>query len=72
MIGRSSIPCAGVGVINQGPALSPGMHFGPYEGEVTTKENAMASDFSWEVSANESTFCHATWQHHAVTNGAKY
>ncbi|MED6290535.1 hypothetical protein CHARACLAT_014100 [Characodon lateralis] len=50
MIGRSSIPSAGVGVINQGPGLSPGMHFGPYEGNVTTKENAMTSDFSWEVS----------------------
>ncbi|XP_054454968.1 histone-lysine N-methyltransferase PRDM9-like [Anoplopoma fimbria] len=49
MIGRSSIPNAGVGVINHGPEVSPGMHFGPYEGEVTTRENAMASDFSWEI-----------------------
>ncbi|XP_075950169.1 histone-lysine N-methyltransferase PRDM9-like [Anarhichas minor] len=49
MIGRSSIPNAGVGVINHGPTVSPGMHFGPYEGEVTTRENAMASDFSWEI-----------------------
>ncbi|XP_038591934.1 histone-lysine N-methyltransferase PRDM9-like [Micropterus salmoides] len=49
MIGRSSIPSAGVGVVNHGPVVSPGMHFGPYEGEVTTRENAMASDFSWEI-----------------------
>lgn len=49
MIGRSSIPSAGVGVINHGPMVSPGMHFGPYEGEMTTRENAMASDFSWEI-----------------------
>ncbi|XP_041818336.1 histone-lysine N-methyltransferase PRDM9-like [Chelmon rostratus] len=49
MIGRSSIPSAGVGVVNHGPTVSPGMHFGPYEGEVTTRENAMASDFSWEI-----------------------
>ncbi|KAI3365077.1 hypothetical protein L3Q82_010191, partial [Scortum barcoo] len=49
MIGRSSIPSAGVGVINHGPAVSPGMHYGPYEGEVTTRENAMASLFSWEI-----------------------
>lgn len=47
MIGRSSIPHAGIGVINHGPLVSPGMHFGPYEGEVTTRENA--SDFSWEI-----------------------
>ncbi|MEQ2158491.1 hypothetical protein GOODEAATRI_012874 [Goodea atripinnis] len=53
MIGRSSIPSAGVGVINQGPGLSPGMHFGPYEGNVTTKENAMTSDFSWEIHKGE-------------------
>ncbi|KAM9336325.1 histone-lysine N-methyltransferase PRDM9 [Symphorus nematophorus] len=49
MIGRSSIPGAGVGVVNHGPAVSPGMHFGPYEGEVTTRENAVASNFSWEI-----------------------
>ncbi|XP_023127069.2 histone-lysine N-methyltransferase PRDM9-like isoform X1 [Amphiprion ocellaris] len=49
MIGRSSIPCAGVGVINHGPIVSPGMHFGPYEGEMTTRENAMSSGFSWEI-----------------------
>uniref|UniRef100_A0A8D3A6Z4 C2H2-type domain-containing protein n=1 Tax=Scophthalmus maximus TaxID=52904 RepID=A0A8D3A6Z4_SCOMX len=47
-IGRSSIPGAGVGVINHGPMVSPGMHFGPYEGEATTSEDALASDFSWE------------------------
>ncbi|KAM4623996.1 histone-lysine N-methyltransferase PRDM9 isoform 1-T3 [Polymixia lowei] len=49
MIGRSSIPNAGLGVMNYGPPVSPGMHFGPYEGEVTTRENAMANDFSWEI-----------------------
>ncbi|XP_071318149.1 histone-lysine N-methyltransferase PRDM9 [Trachinotus anak] len=49
MIGRSSIPKAGIGVISHGPIVSPGMHFGPYEGEVTTSENAMSSDFSWEI-----------------------
>ena len=51
-IGRSSIPTAGVGVINHGQVLSPGMHFGPFEGEETTREKAMASDFSWEVSSD--------------------
>lgn len=49
VIGRSSIPGAGVGVINYGLVVSPGMHFGPYEGEVITRENALESDFSWEV-----------------------
>ncbi|TNN84877.1 Histone-lysine N-methyltransferase PRDM9 [Liparis tanakae] len=49
MVGRSSVPNAGVGVINHGPTVSPGMHFGPYEGDVATREDAMASDFSWEI-----------------------
>ncbi|XP_058476806.1 histone-lysine N-methyltransferase PRDM9 [Solea solea] len=53
MIGRSSIPRAGIGVINHGPTVCPGMHFGPYEGEVTTRENAMSSDFSWEINKGE-------------------
>lgn len=50
MVGRSSIPGAGVGVLNHGPPVSPGMHFGPCEGELTTLEKAVASDYSWEVS----------------------
>lgn len=49
MVGRSSIPNAGVGVINHGQTVSPGMHFGPYEGEESTRENAAASEFSWEI-----------------------
>ncbi|XP_017289035.1 histone-lysine N-methyltransferase PRDM9 [Kryptolebias marmoratus] len=53
MIGRSSIPGAGVGVINFGPVLSPGMHFGPFEGELITRENALTSDFSWELYQGE-------------------
>ncbi|XP_028263696.1 histone-lysine N-methyltransferase PRDM9-like [Parambassis ranga] len=48
-VGRSSIPSAGIGVLNHGPTVSPGMHFGPMEGEVTTREAAMSSDFSWEI-----------------------
>ena len=54
MIGRSSIPGAGLGVMNQGPTVSPGMHFGPYEGEVITDEEAVNSDYSWEVSVETS------------------
>ncbi|KAJ3608211.1 hypothetical protein NHX12_025261 [Muraenolepis orangiensis] len=50
MIGRSSIPNTGLGVMNQGPAVTPGMHFGPYEGEATTRDDAVASRFSWEAS----------------------
>jgi len=53
MIGRSSVPDAGLGVMNQGPAVTPGMHFGPVEGEATSREEAMASRCSWEVKLGE-------------------
>ncbi|XP_077595050.1 histone-lysine N-methyltransferase PRDM9-like isoform X1 [Stigmatopora nigra] len=49
VVGRSSIPGAGVGVINHGAELAPGMHFGPFEGEETSMEDAIASDYSWEI-----------------------
>ncbi|XP_068610777.1 histone-lysine N-methyltransferase PRDM9-like [Brachionichthys hirsutus] len=48
-VGRSSIPSAGVGVINHGPVVPLGTHFGPYEGEVASMEDSMTSDFSWEI-----------------------
>lgn len=56
MIGRSSIPNAGIGVINHGPVLSPGMHFGPFEGEFTTRKLAMSSNFSWEIYKGENEY----------------
>ncbi|XP_026171119.1 histone-lysine N-methyltransferase PRDM9 [Mastacembelus armatus] len=67
MIGRSSIPSAGVGVINHGLTVFPGMHFGPYEGEVITCENAMSSDFSWEIykGTDEYEYIDATRESHS-------
>lgn len=63
MIGRSSIPNAGIGVINHGPTLSPGMHFGPYEGEIVANKDAVLSDFSWEINKGE--------EGHEFIDGAK-
>lgn len=50
MVGRSSIPGAGLGVFNQGQVVPVGMHFGPFEGEVTSREKAIESSYSWVVS----------------------
>ncbi|XP_061086203.1 histone-lysine N-methyltransferase PRDM9 isoform X2 [Conger conger] len=49
VIGRSSIPGAGLGVFNQGQLVPVGMHFGPFEGEVTSKEKAIESSYSWVI-----------------------
>ncbi len=52
VIGRSSISNAGLGIFNQGQTVPLGMHFGPFDGEVTSEEKALDSAFSWVVSVN--------------------
>ncbi|KAI4898381.1 hypothetical protein NFI96_010198 [Prochilodus magdalenae] len=49
VIGRSTSPGAGLGVFNQGRVISPGMHFGPLDGEVTSWEKALESANSWVI-----------------------
>eukprot|EP00066_Takifugu_rubripes_P011747 XP_011601013.1 PREDICTED: histone-lysine N-methyltransferase PRDM9-like isoform X1 [Takifugu rubripes] len=72
VIGRSSIPNAGVGVLNNGPVVSPGMHFGPYEGEVTAKENALTSHFSWEIYKGEDTYEYIDGVRESHSNWMRY
>ncbi|XP_048876108.1 zinc finger protein 345-like isoform X1 [Brienomyrus brachyistius] len=45
----SSIPGAGQGVFSQGQTVPRGVHYGPYEGEVMDKEQAIDSGYSWVV-----------------------
>ncbi|KAM9838056.1 histone-lysine N-methyltransferase PRDM9 [Aulostomus maculatus] len=72
MIGRSSIPDAGVGVINHGPVVSPGMHFGPFEGEETTMENAVASDLSWEIYKGKDDYEYIDAARESLSNWMRY
>ncbi|GAA6091971.1 probable histone-lysine N-methyltransferase PRDM7, partial [Tachysurus ichikawai] len=39
-----------LGVFNKGETIPLGAHFGPYEGDLVDKEEAMNSDYSWVVS----------------------
>ncbi|KAL8219696.1 UNVERIFIED_CONTAM: hypothetical protein K2H54_031326 [Gekko kuhli] len=48
-IGPSGIPKAGLGVWNEGEVLPAGIHFGPYEGEMTEEDEAANSGYSWLV-----------------------
>ncbi|XP_058232226.1 histone-lysine N-methyltransferase PRDM9-like isoform X2 [Hemibagrus wyckioides] len=43
----SAIPNAGLGVFNKGETVPVGTHFGPYEGEVVDREEAINSGYSW-------------------------
>ncbi|XP_069044123.1 histone-lysine N-methyltransferase PRDM9-like isoform X2 [Lepisosteus oculatus] len=45
----SSIPGAGLGVFNVDSLVPRGAHYGPYEGEPTSKEEAMLSGYSWMI-----------------------
>ncbi|KAL0983784.1 hypothetical protein UPYG_G00132770 [Umbra pygmaea] len=67
VVGRSSISGAGLGVLNQGPALPPGMHFGPFEGEECTRDRAIGSFYSWEFlnSKGESEYIDASRDSHS-------
>ncbi|XP_062851852.1 histone-lysine N-methyltransferase PRDM9-like [Trichomycterus rosablanca] len=48
-IWESSITDAGLGVFNNGETVPVGVHFGPYEGEVVDREEAMSSGYSWVI-----------------------
>lgn len=47
---KSSIPDSGMGVFNKGDAVPAGAHFGPYQGELVDRKEAMNSAYSWVVS----------------------
>ncbi|KAB5526250.1 hypothetical protein PHYPO_G00149520 [Pangasianodon hypophthalmus] len=49
-IRKSDIPDAGLGVFNTGGTVPVGVHFGPYEGELVDREEAMNSGYSWVIS----------------------
>ncbi|XP_053089825.1 histone-lysine N-methyltransferase PRDM7 isoform X1 [Pangasianodon hypophthalmus] len=48
-IRKSGIPDAGLGVFNKGETVPVGAHFGPYQGELVDREEAMNSGYSWVV-----------------------
>ncbi|KAF5892355.1 histone-lysine N-methyltransferase PRDM9-like, partial [Clarias magur] len=46
---ESVIPNAGLGVLNYGQTVPVGAHFGPYQGELVDREEAMNSAYSWVI-----------------------
>ncbi|KAB5533180.1 hypothetical protein PHYPO_G00128860 [Pangasianodon hypophthalmus] len=45
----SGIPNAGLGVFNKGEPVPVGAHFGPYEGDLVDREEAINSGYSWVI-----------------------
>ncbi|KAM9500271.1 uncharacterized protein Hap1MRO34_018358 isoform 1-T3 [Clarias gariepinus] len=48
-IRESGIPDAGLGVFNKGETVPLGAHFGPYQGELVEREEAVSSGYSWVI-----------------------
>ncbi|XP_062862116.1 histone-lysine N-methyltransferase PRDM9-like [Trichomycterus rosablanca] len=46
---ESGIPDAGLGVFNKGDTVPVSAHFGPYQGELVEKGEAMKSSYSWVI-----------------------
>ncbi|KAG7316234.1 hypothetical protein KOW79_019775 [Hemibagrus wyckioides] len=46
---QSGIPDAGLGVFNKGETVPVGAHFGPYQGDLVDREEAMKSGYSWVI-----------------------
>lgn len=49
VVGRSRVKEGSLGIFNQGQVVPVGIHFGPYDGEVTSEEEALKSGYSWVV-----------------------
>ncbi|XP_060758189.1 uncharacterized protein LOC132868911 isoform X3 [Neoarius graeffei] len=54
-IRKSGIPDAGLGVFNMGETFPVGTHFGPCQGELGDREEAMNSEYSWVESEDAET-----------------
>ncbi|XP_066214301.1 histone-lysine N-methyltransferase PRDM9-like [Saccopteryx leptura] len=52
----SGIPEAGLGVWNEAFALPVGLHFGPYEGQITEDKEAVNNGYSWQITKGRN--CH--------------
>ncbi|XP_051958896.1 histone-lysine N-methyltransferase PRDM9 [Xyrauchen texanus] len=72
VIGRSSIPNAGLGVFNQGQTVPLGMHFGPFDGEVTSEEKALDSAYSWVICKDNNQYSYIDAERDTHSNWMKY
>ncbi|KAG5854927.1 hypothetical protein ANANG_G00043210 [Anguilla anguilla] len=72
MVGRSRIPGAGLGVFNQGQLVPVGMHFGPFEGEVTSREKAIESSYSWAICRKKNQYEYVDGTRDSHSNWMRY
>uniref|UniRef100_A0A8C6DR12 PRDM7 n=1 Tax=Moschus moschiferus TaxID=68415 RepID=A0A8C6DR12_MOSMO len=68
----SSIPEAGLGVWNEASDLPLGLHFGPYEGQITDNEEAAHSGYSWMVTKGRNNYEYVDGKDMSLANWMRY
>ncbi|XP_062912793.1 histone-lysine N-methyltransferase PRDM9-like [Mobula hypostoma] len=71
-IAPSKIQKAGLGVWNEGKLIPRGVHFGPYEGEVSSEEAAAVSGYSWVISKANNNLEYIDAQDEAKSNWMRF
>ncbi|KAM8753189.1 histone-lysine N-methyltransferase PRDM9-like [Rhynchonycteris naso] len=67
----SGIPEAGLGVWNKASALPVGLHFGPYERQITEDEEAANNRYSWQIKGR-SCYMHVNGEDESWANWMRY
>ncbi|KAM5291611.1 histone-lysine N-methyltransferase PRDM7-like [Glossophaga mutica] len=71
-IGPSGIPEAGLGVWNEADDLPVGLHFGPYEGQITEDEEAAKSRYSWQITKGRNCYEYVDGKDKSWANWMRY
>ncbi|XP_062941163.1 histone-lysine N-methyltransferase PRDM7-like [Cynocephalus volans] len=71
-IGPSGIPEAGLGVWNEASDLQLGLHFGPFEGQITEDEEAANSGYSWMITKGRNCYEYVDGKDKSRANWMRY
>ncbi|KAK1329564.1 hypothetical protein QTO34_009746 [Cnephaeus nilssonii] len=71
-IGPSGIPAAGLGVWNEECDLPVGLHFGPYEGQITEDEVSANSGYSWLITRGRNCYEYVDGKDESQANWMRY
>ncbi|CAI9179059.1 unnamed protein product [Rangifer tarandus platyrhynchus] len=71
-IRRSGIPDAGLGVWNEASDLPRGLHFGPYEGQITDDEEAANNGYSWLITKGRNCYEYVDGKDTSWANWMRY
>ncbi|KAF4008243.1 hypothetical protein G4228_019923 [Cervus hanglu yarkandensis] len=68
----SGIPDAGLGVWNEASDLPLGLHFGPYEGQITDDEEAAKSGYAWLITKGRNCYEYVDGKDTSWANWMRY